>query len=84
MKLSYKFYSWGQQPDKVGLDIEDAVNLACLNTSYVDNEAERALCATQNTADLIGRLMTELHIANVLSDEAVLRVLGSQFTSMVD
>lgn len=62
------------------LIIVDAVETACDGEG--DGMIERNASAVVRTATLLGRLVQELHAAGVLTDDAVLNVVGDQFTKV--
>jgi len=62
------------------LDISDAVEMACEGSG--DGVVETVRDSQRETAALLGRLVHELHEAGALSDEAVLRVVGSMFEAV--
>ena len=75
MKVVARYYYTSKAPE---LDVGEAVERQCLSCDHPDTIA-RLQSDADTTAELVGRLVQELHEARVLSDDAVLRVIGSGF-----
>ena len=66
---------WNCRPHTVA----EAVELECLLGGPDRTDAEIALDAAEATAQLVARLVEQLHTTGTLSDAAVLEVLGGRF-----
>jgi len=74
MKLKHRWSRTARE-----LSIADAVEVACLEDGDRDGELERVSAQHRETAELIGRLVEQLHASRALSDEAVAAILGHGF-----
>ena len=74
------YYRIGKAPE---LDVGEAVERQCVSSDY-DDTIDRLRDNAGTTAELVGRLVQELHEARVLSDDAVLRIIGSGFKKADD
>lgn len=79
MKLVRPNY-YGRESRK--FDIADAVSSVCTDSDHPDTISALRY-DSQATAELLGRLVEQLHEAKVLSDDAVLAIVGSSFEKVV-
>ena len=76
------YYRIGKAPE-LGVGVGEAVERQCVSSDY-DDTIDRLRDNAGTTAELVGRLVQELHEARVLSDDAVLRIIGSGFKKADD